>query len=294
VQFLAHLKKNACEFNGMTKLRISDLAGVLIKYFDTVKPYDSLSIIYHHSYPCVGLHHEPSKYIFTAHFPMIQDGDQLSHFRLLRKAGNYLKVLHFGSDGRASLNRNGFYLDHILQQCHSLVRLYLSNLILVNCGPVPQTYKSIQKLIISNCRLSQQFFQELSVRFQSLPNLYLRNIRIKDSSRNYREGYHKRIIEMPNTTFDTLTWVMDDSSPCFRSRTIRQKYDTLNVEIVTATEPYYYVVSKDGCIAESSPISFVSACNSQNAFSMHIQCQDMRKLNLKVFAISCNIYLPKL
>jgi hypothetical protein len=277
----------------MANLRFFDLPGFLIKYVDTVKSLDSIAIIYHLNLSYVRLHHEPSRYIFTAFFSMIRDRDQLLRIRLLRKAGGYLKVLHFGSTdmvvGGSFLNHNGFYLDDILQQCHSLVRLQLSSLILTNCGPVPQTNKSIQILAICDCRLSQEFFQELSVRFQSLPYLYVQNLHIEDYSGNYQKWYHEYIIEMPNTTIGILTWVMDDPSPHFR-----RKYDTLNVEIITATESYYYVASKDGCIAESSYISFVSAWNSQNAFSMHIQCQDMRKLDLRVYGSSCIINLPKL
>jgi hypothetical protein len=286
-QFLVYLEKRACKISGMSNMDIPRLASIL----NIVKPSDNLSIIYQHYPPYIQLHNEASKYIFTAYFDMIQDSkDQLPHFRLIRNVGCYLKVLHFGPSkmdtGGEFLNRYGLHLDYILQQCHSLDRLHLSNLILTNCGSVPRTHKSIQKLSISNCRVSQRFFQELSVRFQSLHNLYLKNLCIEDSSGNYQKWYQEYMIEMPNTTFDTLTWVMDD--PRFR------KFDTLNVDIVTATESYYYVVSKDGSIAESSYISFVSVWDSLNTFSMHIQCQDMQKLDLTVFGTSCIIDLSKL
>jgi hypothetical protein len=284
VQFLVYLDKFKRHIR-VDHLYIIDMVNVLTDYFDTIKSNNTLRILYtadSSTRPYMNVHRDsmisrdPSC-IITAVFRETHYKDQPSpHMKLIQRTGRFLKSL--AVDGRDASVHWGysklFSVDYIFQRCPFLVELELSNLAITNHDLTQQNNAPIKYIKLKNCLGSHELFPRLSAQLRSLSDLYLSGYSHLETIGSSLKN-NSYIVEMPDTSFDNLTW--KELSP------YGSVYSTMYLKLVTPAESHHYIGYTDTNtgFTESSDISFLKAWNNPNVFSLCIQCKSVKTLKVK-------------
>jgi hypothetical protein len=265
-------------------LCIADIPGVLTGYFNTRKTNIRLhislqsSIVGHPNVQAVNIIKKASDQDISVKvdYPVTHHQYGLSFSTLLCKMGNLLNSLIFSCTEpyNSEFTINSLIWDTICQQCSSLEQLQLDYLTIItdsSTSPL-QTNTSIKDIRMNTCNISQELFPVLSIRFPSLSNLCLSDCNRLNFNRRYHEDYHnKLVIEMPNTSLDTLVWIQNIHIFVYKK---------INLRIDTPAKSYCYIGNEDGSVAESSGISFQKSWNVNTILSLYIQCQEIKKLDV--------------
>jgi hypothetical protein len=277
VRFLLYLNARSAGEISAHRLFISDIPSVLASYFNTIESNKTLCIIYENKesndHPHVNFSSElPSgeHSIFdfvSVVFHKIEHQDHLPLIPLLRKVGNSLESLSINTD--FAHDHTAFFsdlsLDAICHYCSSLDSLSIRNLIIRDDSLEPQTNMSITKLQIIDCSLSLGAFPEISTRLPLLSMLTIKDLGFFNSSGIIHNDNHKYIVEMPSTSFDTLSW---ETSRWF---------DNINIKIVTSASVYY----RSTGTSYPSDISFQKSWEDNTMFSLYILCRNIKVLKVK-------------
>jgi hypothetical protein len=298
VQFLTFLQ-NIKGGISVGDLYIADISGVLSDYFNTTKSSAHLYISLQgpmSEQPYIKIANIVKKasdqdISIKIQLQAMQDENEPPLSTLLRKMGSVLKSLTF--DGTLFYD-NEYTLDSsiwdvICQQCPSLENLHLSYTTFKNSNSQRQTNTSIKNITINYCGVSQELFPELSHRLPSLTSLSLINWEFID---NGRRSHRNIIIEMPNTTFDTLAcnwydecFISDDINDCLSD----EMFSSFVLRIDTSSKSYCYIGNDDCSVDELSGASYQTSWDDQTVLSFYIQCQDIKKFDIAYDDCSWNI-----
>jgi hypothetical protein len=283
VNFLAFLQ-NTKRIVAVEPMFIDDIPGVIAGYFHTRKLNARLYISHESSYgmPCLKTIKDRAK---TGHgdisielqLPMMQSENESIFFTLLLRAGSLLYSLIF--DG-AAYDLCGYVLDDaawniICQKCTSLEYLKLiSTTIKGSTLQLQQTNTSIRNITMEYCDISYIMFPILSIRLPLLSNLSLMHCGITNRHKSYPRDYYNAYINMPNTSFDTLSWT--EHYP----RYSKSKFKRAIVRIDISSITYLYIGKKDGSITRRSIEPFQKFWKYKRESALHIRCQDIKKLNV--------------
>jgi hypothetical protein len=282
VKFLAYLH-TVREIPKVCPLYITGIPEALTEYFNTM---ELNNINLHIEYLWASNNDSDNSYVYIVHptlenrsnkrnpqvtvsFRQDQDEDELAYTRLLRTIGYLLKTLKFS----ANSDHFKFRLDQILQYCTSLVRLELFSLpYLNNLGS--QVNTSIKHVEIYRCNILMEEYPELSTLLPSLSNLCIRSYFQEEPYGNDYRNCHNYIIEMPSTSFDTLTW------EAYYARGVVSGYN-INLKVITPAKSFYYFIGHPaGIVSESSDITFGKSLFHQGELSIYINCRDIKELQL--------------
>jgi hypothetical protein len=325
VQFLAFLHNIKGKI-AIKNLYIADIPGVLIGYCNTRKTNINLYIFLKNDLEqsCVDITNDEEQtddqaISIQVQFHAIQDKSAM--LTLLCGAGSFLKSLTFdngdpedgdsddgdpedgdsddgdpedgdsddGDSEDSEFNFSGSIWDAICRQCPSLENLDVSTTAINNSGSQLQTNTSIRNVMVGFCDISQELFPELSIHLTSLSNLCLLDCKLLDDDGIYSKDHHYILIEMPNTTFDTLTWTWD-TDEIFRG----PKFNNIVFRVDTSSKTYCCIGNEDGSIDELSGASFQKSWDDNTILSFYIQCHDIKKFDVTHDNYSWNIVFTEL
>jgi hypothetical protein len=275
VQFLSHMHHRIKNGGCLKDLPINGMPRVLADFFNTTKCYKDICIIYEHFQNSVDISFQTNSTTSTVQVTFKQTSDEVEppYKQLLRGIGGFLKSLTFiGIDGDPPFLDIGLVLDTICQQCPSLAFLTFSKVEFVVCNPGTYTYTSVKSLTMKDSLLSPDVFPELSTRLPALVYLAVINYHYYDE--HFQGDRPNCVIEMPSTSFDILNWDMSDAGNYY--------YSDVNLAVETSAKIYYYYCAENSSVTKSSSISFQKkSWDDFDAFSLYIQCQSIKSLQLR-------------
>jgi hypothetical protein len=283
VNFLDFLQ-NTKRIVAVERIFIDDIPGVLTDYFNRRK-VDARLLISHSNYfsvPCLKIikdkaHTGHGDISIEVQLLMVQNRNEFIFFTLLHRIGSFFNSLIFEAIPHhvCGFELDGAALDVICQKCTSLEYLKLiSTTITGSTLQLQQTNTSIRNITMEYCDISHELFPALSIRLPLLSNLSLKHCGIMNSDKTYLGEDYNTLINMPNTSFNTLSWT--DYYPRYSKFKFKRAIIRIDISSIT----YLYIGKKDGSITRRSIEPFQKFWKYKRESALHIRCQDIKKLNV--------------
>jgi hypothetical protein len=270
-------------------LDILDIPGTLNEYLNNCMRLNNIDLIVEYwgpnninnsyvsfNYPTHGNRSSTSSPQVKISFQRVREGEDLQYLQLLRGIGTLLESFQLYASFASFDNNNIFFLGYIFQCCSSLANLNLSSLLVTKNCLGSQTNASIKCLEIQHCDIAKDTYPELSLRLPSLSKVCIRDPFLHKPKGNDGKNNYNCIIEMLNTSFDSLVW----ESKFDFGRTLQLR--NINLKITTLTKSFHYLIAHSvDTLSESSDITFVNSLNNPKELSVYIGCQKIKELQFK-------------
>ncbi|GAA5802683.1 hypothetical protein HPULCUR_008157 [Helicostylum pulchrum] len=168
----------------------------------------------------------------------------------------------------------GYYLDHVFENCRSLKKLECSFPILQCCNPHLSTNASIEEIDLSFTGINPTVLYQLSVRLPNLKRMtFIENTFIKYDGRLIKG--RKMIITMPYTKFDKL---------CIEE-TPKRVYTYFFLKLSSENgDRYFYTALKRGItkLEKCTFTDFTDKLDNKSSYFLYLRCRDIGDLNVRL------------
>jgi hypothetical protein len=220
------------------------------------------------------------------------DGSSLPHVSLLENLGYEMTALKLDCQTDDSVFTNieeGYFLDHILENCPRLEDLAISYASLAHCNSTLPIANRLDTLSLHGCNIYSDFFNSLSPLLPSLESLYLEGCSFfnsQDSQCLLKKPY--LLVNMPHTSIRSLYVSIYDGE--YLSL---YKYNSFCVRVnVHGKKEMYFAITN----LEYFPV-FLTGSQAKPYYQLDDNCcfvMDLECFNVNVlyvmFASSSNIY----